>query len=169
MWHSTTPRRFCGVSIVPGQFLGVSERSAFVPAYCRSETVRPQRRLYAPWKGRRQTSAGLRATKRCEARWGEAVSASRIRPSPRRGRLGSPDAATTRRPRQPVVAGLLPLLYGDKGLVHSKPIRRGSPGRLRPTPLRAIPETAPVWGRGDSARFPFHRRRRCAILRRKRR
>ena len=36
---------------------GVAERVAFACACCRSETVRPQRRLYAPWKWRIPSSA----------------------------------------------------------------------------------------------------------------
>ena len=101
-------------------------------------------------------------------RRGAAVPASRIRPRPRCGRLSSTDAATTRRPWQPVVAcpepvegpGCYPSLYGDKELAPSKPIRRGSPGRLRPTPLRDTPETDRVQNR-----FPVLREFLSEVLR----
>ena len=116
---------------------GVAERVAFACACWRSETVHPQRRLYGPWKWRIPSSASLRAAKRCEARWGEAVSASRIRPRPRRGRLSSTDVA----PRQAqgrVARGnpSKPALSLSKGRVATPPLTATRNG-LPPNPFDA--------------------------------
>jgi len=102
-----------------------------------------------------------------QARWGDAVPASRIRPRWRHGRLRSSDAATTRRtvewPRhslqdthgcgarqylaahgQPVVAGLVPLDCSDnKGFDPAKPIRRGLPGVPSRSRRRRLDDCAP--------------------------
>ena len=94
---------------VPGQFLGLRStwhlpvragdlkpciRSGASTARGNGASHRPQ--AFGPPSGAKQ-------------RWGAAVPASRIRPRPWRGRLSCTDAATTRRPWQPVVAGLPPL------------------------------------------------------------
>ena len=102
----------------PVSFQGVAERVAFACACCRSETVRPQRCLYAPWKwsipssacpgGGRQSSrrgAAFGFASRCKAKEGRSRPGKPHSPAPpvwapqqyRRGYDASPVA--TRRSR----------------------------------------------------------------------
>ena len=87
-----------------------------------------------------------------KTRWGEAVSASRIRPRPRRGHLSSTDAATTRRPLE----WLRRSLRGSHGRMHWR----------QSLAANGQPVVAGLVLRCDAPRAPATRRRQSLQWRR---
>ena len=119
----------------PVSLWGIAERVAFACACCRSETVRPQRRLYAPWKWRIPSSAcpgggrqssrrgayfGLhpfrRGTRRV-SRCGRTLCTFRSAPSPVRGLTAPP-------------SGMLAAKSAPRRIRRRLPAARGAARRL---------------------------------------